>query len=256
MNNRQGASAYRELMEAARADGPSEAQRACVWAAVSEALSPSGCNSGNGSNGGPLAGASAKLLTVGTWLGATISVGLAMALLCLRASSAPLHPLTGSARTNPPRAEADLAQGAPATKADIPLGPAESLIQGPPGDRAAVTVIARHTHCPASNGTGPGDSLGREALLLTRARIALARGDAAARTRGALLGEPGPSRSRPRPRSGRAGVGAPVALSRVRPRALSPAGRVTRFVADLETGVVQHVGGRLRVLCAQVGEQL
>jgi hypothetical protein len=179
MNNRQGASAYRELMEAARADGPSEAQRACVWAAVSEALSPSGCNSGNGSNGGPLAGASAKLLTVGTWLGATISVGLAMALLCLRASSAPLHPLTGSARTNPPRAEADLAQGAPATKADIPLGPAESLIQGPPGDRAAVTVIARHTHCPASNGTGPGDSLGREALLLTRARIALARGDAA-----------------------------------------------------------------------------
>lgn len=185
MSHRHGASVYRELMEAARADGPSEAQRTYVWAATLEALSPSG---GNGGNGGSVAGASAKLLTVGAFLGGNISVGLAIALLCLRASSAPVLAPIGSAGTHPPRAQADLAQGPPQTKEEPWLGPVESITNGPPVDRGfgresrsdpAVSASARHAHPPASNGTGAGDSLRREALLLTRARVALAKGDAA-----------------------------------------------------------------------------
>jgi hypothetical protein len=176
MSHRHGASVYRELIEAARADGPSEAQRNYVWAATLEGLSPSG---GNAGNGGPVAGASAKLLTVGAFLGGTITVGLALAFLCLRPSSAPLIAPIGSAQTHPPRAESDLAQGAPQTKEEPLLGSVESVTKGPPINRAAVSASARRAHPPASNGARAGDSLRREALLLTRARVALARGDAA-----------------------------------------------------------------------------
>ncbi|MGA3121328.1 MAG: hypothetical protein ABSF69_11225 [Polyangiaceae bacterium] len=199
------ASAYRSLVEAARADGPSAAARTHVWSAVSEALAATTAGGGGGGNGGSGAGgvggggagASAPWLFLGAGIGGAVGVGFAVTLLCLR-PSATEHHARDTARAHPETCAETALSGCASADHDRLVEP--PIASAPTGEVTRPGRSLRGTSDPAraappvqTPGTGakpldrrtimkperPGDALEREALLLTRARAAVTRGDGA-----------------------------------------------------------------------------
>jgi hypothetical protein len=176
-------SATRELLRAAKADGPSAAARAKMWGNVAGSAGAAGAAAGAGASLAPggAAGAvgAAKMLAIGTLLGGTITVGLAAALLHIgpapvptpRAASSVVHasgpmPVTAavpSPVTDPP----------PVPEGDAPSPAAPAL----PSARQARSHTDGPTTAPHAVALAD-DGLTREAVLVAEARGALKRGDA------------------------------------------------------------------------------
>ncbi|HEY8086475.1 MAG TPA: hypothetical protein VIF09_01480 [Polyangiaceae bacterium] len=175
-------SATRELLRAARADGPSAAARAKVWGNVAGSVGAAGAAAGAGASLAPgsAAGAvgAAKMLAIGTLLGGTITVGLAAALLHIgpapvpapRAAASVVHAsapvrvpgVLPTPATDPPSVAAEDLSSSPAP-APPPTRPGRPHADLPPGTPHAVPVA--------------DDGLAREAVLVAEARGALKRGD-------------------------------------------------------------------------------
>jgi hypothetical protein len=198
-------SATNELVRLARADGPSAAARAKMWAGVSGAMGGAATGGAAAASGAAAGGASAaKMLTIGTLLGGPLTVGLAVTLLHVGAlpsspgfgvSSTPQHPGFGVSSTppNPPNVEVV----SPATTA----GPYERSGGWTPASTAASarTVVSTRIAAPigathpkpssnakaeakgaaskASRLPAHGDALAREAAFVAEAHAALLRGD-------------------------------------------------------------------------------
>jgi hypothetical protein len=140
----------RVLFGAAKADGPSGASQAKIWGKVSSSL---GATSGLGAGGA----GTAKLLATGTLFGGTLTVGLAAALLVLRAAPVP----NAGATTASTFASAHAFTSASATSPRVyPSAPHVEM----PLSRS-VPARARPNQ----------DPLAREASLVADARAALAR---------------------------------------------------------------------------------
>ena len=183
--------ATRELLRAAKADGPGAAARAKMWGnvagSVGAAAGGAGAAGAAGAGGASLApgavagGAvgAAKMLAVGTLLGGTITVGLAVALLRIGPSPSPLPP----AALAGPRATVTAAATAVAAGASVVAPPVEdapppsAAVPLPlPPVRAQGTPAAPVRAGPAA---APDDGLAREAAFVAEARGALKRGDPA-----------------------------------------------------------------------------
>jgi hypothetical protein len=195
----------RSFIEAAKADGPSAAAKAKVWAGVSSAVGAAAMSGGGAAAGS--AGA-VKMLLLGTLLGGTLTVGIGATMLFVRGAPLP-GPVSGIAApapaTAPPPAEplAAPVQG-PASRPEVLLGTTVGaltipVVVAPPAERGAVNVPVavevprrpsalananRASSAPlAATPVFPAppaqdDALAREASLLASARNALARRDA------------------------------------------------------------------------------
>jgi hypothetical protein len=188
----------RSLIEAAKADAPTAATRAKVWAGVSSAVGGAAAATG-GTAGGVVAGSAgaAKMLFVGGLFGGTLAIGVGAVMLFLGHS----HPVAPAAAT--------LAAGGPAEGAFVAIAanevapaavpvavdeaevnaPAVAIAARPLGARVAsagvvpVASAEAGRKAPAAHGgfTGPAspdDTLAREASQLAEARKALVRRDA------------------------------------------------------------------------------
>lgn len=212
MSDLRSSSDFQSLLDAAKADAPSAAARANVWAGVSGALGSAAA--AGGGVGGAAAGlgglGAAKMLVIGTLLGGTMTVGLAAAVLYQRpAQNGPLaglaavlaeHRGPSSVRSPVTVPEIEVAtQSAPPTLPTLTapvtviaetggVGPGALPVVNPSRDRAKLAGVA-HRHGavvdPAKVGSavpstaGGEDDLVREASLLSRAQGALARRNAA-----------------------------------------------------------------------------
>jgi hypothetical protein len=172
----------KKLLAAAKADMPSSAARANVWAGVSGAIGGAAAVGASGVTAATVlgSGAGAKLLAIGTLFGGTVAVGLATALLHI--GPAPTPPvLTNNAPAAAIARPASANQGRPAgvesmataTGSVVPTSgvnspPVSTSIQAPAPAHAA----SRHAK-PAAH----EDSLAREASLVAEARSALGRAD-------------------------------------------------------------------------------
>ncbi|HZU85681.1 MAG TPA: hypothetical protein VE987_22295 [Polyangiaceae bacterium] len=181
MNDVRLSSTTEKLFAAAKADVPTSAARAKMWAGVSTAVG--GAAVGSGLTAGALlsGGASAtKLLSIGALFGGTLTVGLAATLLYVGPAPKPLapplanDPAAAGARvvvSSPARPVAPAADAPPAVvrpeiaPAPLAFGAAKALVQ------------PKHTRAPARGASTHEDSLAREAWLVTQARGALDRGD-------------------------------------------------------------------------------
>jgi hypothetical protein len=198
------ASAYRSLVEAARADGPSAAARTQCWSAISEALAATAGGGGGGDGGsgaggvgGGGAGASAPWLFLGAGIGGAVAVGLAVTLLGLRPAAtehrardlARAHPETCGETAPSGCARADHGHLVEPTVTVAPIGEgrrserslrgtSDPAVAGPPVHTPG-TGAKPFDRRPVMKPERPGDALEREALLLTRARAAVTRGDGA-----------------------------------------------------------------------------
>jgi len=146
----------RALLGAAKADGPSAATRSKIWGKVSSSV---GAASAAGASG---AGA-AKLLATGTLFGGMLTVGVAAAVLFLRATPGQA---AGAAITSTTASVAMSATTSMATPATSDLARADTSSANP-GLPAVPSLPAR---------VRPDqDPLAREASLVADARAALAR---------------------------------------------------------------------------------
>jgi hypothetical protein len=189
-------SATKELVRLARVDGPSAAARAKVWAGVSGAVGGAAAGGAAAANGATAGGASvAKMLTIGTLLGAPLTVGLAVTLLYVGAMPQP-HPGFGGSSTPPKPPNVVFASPATTTTAgpyersggwmpaSTPLTAASTRIVV--STRAAGPIGAGHPK-PSSEGKAAatraarapahGDALAREAAFVAEAHAALLHGD-------------------------------------------------------------------------------
>jgi|CZKU01.1.fsa_nt_gi hypothetical protein len=189
----------RALIEAAKADAPSAAAKAKVWAGVSSAVGGPASMSGGGAAGSVGA---VKMLMLGTLLGGAVTVGIGAAMLVV-GGARPVEGTTGVAApapaTAPPPAERlSLSGASPAacstgilgsTVNPSPVAIASPVIASPapvvearrPGaarSASALTQTATSGLPPLPPRTGQDDALAREASLLASARNALARHDA------------------------------------------------------------------------------
>ena len=196
----------RSFLEAAKADGPSAAAKAKVWAGVSSAIGGAAAMSGGGAAAGS-AGA-VKMLLLGTLLGGTLTVGIGATMLLVRGapSRGPVSAIAAPApATAPPPVEplAAPVQG-PASPREVLLGTTVDALALPvvvaPAERGPVNVpvavevprrpsalanASRASSAPLA-ATAPAspaapeqdDALAREASLLASARNALVRRDA------------------------------------------------------------------------------
>jgi hypothetical protein len=189
----------RALIEAAKADAPSAAARANVWAGVStvvgEAASVAsgvvGASAATGSAG------AAKMLILGTLLGGSVTVGVGAAVLFVGhapvlgptvsvaapapASAAQLAALShppalnrGFREANPPPGTAAVVAGHGAARALEPSRRSSTTRLAPAGLATSRSKIGGLAH------DGESDTLAREASALAEARGALARRDALA----------------------------------------------------------------------------
>ena len=175
-------SATRELLRAAKADGPSAAARAKMWGNVAGSVGAAGAAAGAGASLAPggAAGAigAAKMLAIGTLLGGTITVGLAAALLHI--GPAPVHAPRAASSVVQASAPVPVTGAVPSPVTDPPAGAAAD----PSSRDAPALPPARpsrsHADAPATTphaGPVADDGLTREAVLVAEARGALKRGD-------------------------------------------------------------------------------
>jgi hypothetical protein len=190
----------RTLIEAAKADAPSGAARANVWAGVSTVVGEAVAASSAGSAAAGTAG-SAKMLVLGTLLGGSVTVGIGAVMLFIGHGPARPHTSVGAptpasefaslARPalNPvPALNPELAQEAALSppqargdhRAHPALTPAHSQTRTAGVESAATrkTTGASHASAAAVGPATDSDTLAREASSLAEARGALARHDA------------------------------------------------------------------------------
>jgi hypothetical protein len=205
--------ATKALLHAARSDAPSAAARAKIWLGASAAAGTAGAAGAAGAAGSGAAGAgaggagivgaagAAKMLALGTLLGGTVTVGLAVAFL--RIGPSPSHVPTAAsvgpvAALNSP---AHAAAALPPVQTAPPLSqpaPVAEPIDAPPVAPSVASPVAHATSAPTTRvATAPArmpspaggggarsaplaadDALAREAALVAEARGALVRGDA------------------------------------------------------------------------------
>jgi hypothetical protein len=181
--------ATKALLKAARADAPSAATRAKVWAGVSTAIGgaagAAGSAGGAGTASGLATGATvggmsvAKMLVVGTLLGGAVTVGLATVALRIGPSPSDTHSAAQAAAATPTQmqVQAPALNPMPATTA---ITTATATATTPtaatpiPTPTPTSKPIAQRAHA------SPGDALAREASFVSDARKALSRGDARA----------------------------------------------------------------------------
>jgi hypothetical protein len=201
MSDGQLSSMTRAMVEAAKADAPGAAARAKVWSQVSASVG--GAAAAGGSAAAAAAGgtSAAKLLAVGALFGGTLTVGLAVTVL--RVSHAPGEvraAAVASAEIAPigmGGAPTVAVESSPATTAEPPTVPVSALLPAPAlaplhaaggGSAYAAAHASAPAHVAASapasapvsaQPAAPIDSLAREAQLVSEARGALGRGDAA-----------------------------------------------------------------------------
>lgn len=183
----------RTLIEAAKADGPSGAARANVWAGVSTVLGEAaGVTSGASSAAAGTAG-SAKMLVLGTLLGGSVTVGIGAVMLFI--GHGPARPPTSVAvrahasefasleRPAPPPApllNPEVVQEAAPHRAHPAVTPPHSQTRAAGVESAATrktTATAPHANAAVAAATD-SDTLALEASSLAEARGALARHDA------------------------------------------------------------------------------
>ncbi len=191
----------RTLIEAAKADAPSGAARANVWAGVSTVVGEAvGVTSSAGSAAAGTAG-SAKMLVLGTLLGGSVTVGIGAVMLFI--GHGPVRPTT-SVAAHPPASEfvalarpalAPAPPPSPEVAQEAALSPSQA--RGEHRAHPAVTpahsqtraggvepAVTRKTTATATHASAAGapaidsDTLAREASSLAEARGALARHDA------------------------------------------------------------------------------
>jgi hypothetical protein len=188
-------SATKELVRLARADGPSAAARAKMWAGVSGAMGGAATGGAAAASGAAAGGASAaKMLTIGTLLGGPLTVGLAVTLLHVGAlthspgfgvSSTPPKPPNVAFVSPAPTMTAPYERSGGWTPASTPTLTAASTRIAVP-TRAAGASGAGHPK-PSSEAKAAatkglrspahGDALAREAAFVAEAHAALLRGD-------------------------------------------------------------------------------
>ena len=189
----------RMLIEAAKADAPSGAARANVWAGVSSIVgeaatvsSAAGASAAAGTMGG------AKMLILGTLLGASVTVGIGAAMLFV--GHAPVRPpmasvvapaaahgnelvsLAKPALAPSPMPNPEVGQRAAPGHGSHPAAGtamrAAALESAAAGRRAATAAAAAHANPAVASEAAENDTLAREASSLAEARGALARHDA------------------------------------------------------------------------------
>jgi len=191
----------RALIEAAKADAPSTAARANVWAGVSTMIGEAAGMAGSAGGAASGTAGAAKMLLLGTLLGGSISVGIGAAILLV--GSTPRGPAVSIAAPAPgtgtqwvslsmpaltplsARNRAAVAEPTPSPS----LAPFTVLVAAPSPARMAGFGSTRRAAPVHTNPTAPvhmnpspagteGDALAREASSLAEARAALARRDA------------------------------------------------------------------------------
>lgn len=189
----------RALIEAAKADAPSAAARANVWAGVSTVVGEAASVASGVAGGGAATGSvgAAKMLVLGTLLGGSVTVGVGAAVLFV--GHAPVLGPTVSAAAPAPAPAAQLAAlSHPAAlnrgfrEANSPPGTA-AVVAGhgaahalEPSRRSSTTRLApaglatSRSRIDGLSHGGESDTLAREASALAEARGALARRDALA----------------------------------------------------------------------------
>jgi hypothetical protein len=188
--------ATKALLKAAKADAPTAATRAKVWAGVSGAVggavgagsAASAAGVGTGVSSGLASGATvggvsvAKMLVAGTLLGGAITVGLAAVALRIGPSPVEMHRAAGAAATQVQAPSLNAAPVRSPTPAPTPTALSAAITTTGPNANATPTAtptsIARPT--PQHVRVTPADLLAREASLVADARKALSRGDARA----------------------------------------------------------------------------
>ena len=154
----------KELLRAARADGPSAAARAKIWSGVGASGVGAAGAIGAAKGIGAASGGASKLLAMGALLGSTVTVGIAAMLFHVGGPTLRPDPNVGV------QADSEMAAIAPAARATVAMGlpsrPTSSAANGAP----------KHA---AGNATGAlrEDALTREAELVTTARTLVMRGD-------------------------------------------------------------------------------
>jgi hypothetical protein len=188
----------RALIEAAKADGPSTAARAKVWAGVSTMVGEA-ATAASGAGGGVATGSAGavKMLVLGTLLGGSVTVGIGAAVLIV--GHVPMRGTTVSVAAPAPADLGSLSRPGLASSpgrsrtveaarpAPDPGAVADRGAMRAAGDstrRAAARLSAPDVttraaiRASAKAGAGEGDTLAREAQALAEARGALARRDA------------------------------------------------------------------------------
>ncbi len=174
--------ATKALLKAAKADAPSAATRAKVWAGVSGAIGGAAGAAGSagaatGAASGLATGATvggmsvAKMLVIGTLLGGAVTVGLAAVALRVGPSPSEVHP-----------AAAIAVQAQAASQNPMPVATATATATTTTTPTPTPTPTATATSKPIAQRAhaSPEDALAREASLVSNARKALSRGDARA----------------------------------------------------------------------------
>ncbi len=179
MNDGQFSSMTRAMIDAAKADAPSAAARAKVWAGVSGAVGAAGAGASGGAGAAVAGGAggagAAKMLAIGALLGGTVTVGLAVTML--RVGAAPTLPQERIAPAASPVLAAlakQAAPSAPPTNPTSPSIPTVDLSTIPTLPATATPALPAPIHSKP-----PIDPLAREAQLVSEARGALGRSDPA-----------------------------------------------------------------------------
>jgi hypothetical protein len=216
MNDPHLSSATRALLRAAKADAPGAAARAGIWSGVSSTIgTAAGASAAAAVAGGSAASSAtaggvsaAKMLALGTLLGGSVTVGLAVTMLRIGpAPSVPVATQVGFA-TQPHTIEQRAAamRSPPAPIAPEPSAPALCPKPTPPEGASSAQVSAEGARNPSARGaralsgrfdadhpqprtfsgskgaSQPGgaeaidDALDREAVLVAEARSALVRG--------------------------------------------------------------------------------
>lgn len=178
----------KELIATAKADMPSAAARAKMWAGVSGVVGGAAAASGATASAIMSGGATAtKVLTIGALFGGALTVGLATVLLQIGPAPAPPTKTPNSMAVGPAAPGALAPSPARASIAPSSFSVPSSVNTPPPvpaanaGQAAAPAATRKAT--PAHSGHGHTkfasheDSLAREASLVAEARSALGRGD-------------------------------------------------------------------------------
>jgi|SRR5579863_8479473 len=166
----------RAMLEVAKKDGPSAAARAKVWGGVASTVGCAAAASGTVSATAATTGgvSAAKMLALGTLLGASLSVGLAVTVLYM-----------GGARQGGEEAlrarAASTTEARPERAKSQPPGAAAATVQAAIAPRVAATApphaVKRPAGPPDGRAAPPFNALAREASLVASARTSLANAD-------------------------------------------------------------------------------
>ncbi len=187
MNDLNLSTSTKRLVEAAKADVPSSAVRAKVWAGVSGMVGGAAAAGASGAAASAVLGGgvgTTKVLALGGLFGGAITVGLATAFLQIGTATPPadtrFQAVAGAAR--PTQAVARGVVETPTMVPVIEMAPVVDRVEASPSPSSeAAGVAAIHTHVPSphrhSKPPNREDSLAREASLVAQARAALSLGD-------------------------------------------------------------------------------